>query len=51
MEITLTKNEAWRILDSIVAYRKDYDVAPVASKAIKSAEKKIKKAIKEEQGE
>jgi exonuclease VII small subunit len=51
MEIHSTKNEAWRVLDSITAYRKNYDVAAVASKAIKSAEKKIKQAIKQDNSE
>lgn len=47
MKVDLTKVEVWRILDAIIAYKKDYEVSSAASKTINNLEKKLKKAMKE----
>jgi hypothetical protein len=47
MDIRLTKVEIWRILDAIIAYKKDYEVSSAVSKTINNLEKKLKKAMKE----
>jgi hypothetical protein len=45
MMIDLTVNEMWKILDAIVAYRKDYAVSGVVEKTLLTIEKKIKDNI------
>lgn len=47
MQIDLTKAEAWRIIDAIVAYKKDYSVSTAVSKTINNLEKRLKKALKD----
>jgi len=47
INVDLTDAEIWRILDAIVAYKKDYYVADAVTKTITNLEKKLKKAIKE----
>ena len=42
-------SEMWKILDAIKAYHKDYYVNDSVTKMLKGIERKIKKAIKEEQ--
>jgi hypothetical protein len=48
MEVEITKSEAWRILDAIIAYKKDYYVDASVTKTIKNVEKKLKKAIRQD---
>jgi len=48
MMIDLTVNEMWKILDAIVAYRKDYAVSGAVEKTILTVEKKIKDIISQE---
>ena len=48
MEIEVTKQEAWRILDSIIAYKDDYELSATVTKTIKSIERKMKKIVNEE---
>lgn len=48
MQVDLTKAEAWRIMDAIVAYREDYHVSKAVEKTIKNVEEKLTKAIKNE---
>lgn len=47
MQIDLTKAEAWRIIDAIVAYKEDYHVSKTVQKTIANIEKKIKEALDE----
>ena len=47
INVDLTDAEIWRILDAIVAYKKDYYVAAAVTKTITPLEKKLKKAITE----
>lgn len=47
MNVDLTKAEAWRIMDAIVAYKEDYHVSKTVQKTIASVEKKIKEALDE----
>lgn len=47
MLIDLNKQEAWRLLDALIAYKKDYDVAAAVNKTIKTLEKKLKKIVNE----
>ena len=48
METNITAQEAWRILDALVAYRDDYELSVPVIKTIKSVEKKMKKIVDEE---
>ena len=45
MQIDITKTEAWRILDSLEAYKKDYELSVPVNKTIKAVEKKLKKIV------
>jgi len=47
MNIDLTKNEAWKILDALASYKKDYALSGVVIKTIDSAIKKLKDFIDE----
>ena len=46
-QVDLTKTEAWRILDALRVYKKDYELPESAKKTIRSAEKKLKKVVNE----
>ena len=48
MTTEITQQEAWRILDALVAYRDDYELSVPVIKTIKSVEKKMKKIVDEE---
>ena len=48
METNITSQEAWRILDSIVSYRDDYELSVTVIKTLDSVEKKMKKIVDEE---
>jgi len=45
MMIELTANEVWKILDAIVAYRKDYAVSGAVEKTFSNLEKKLNNLI------
>jgi hypothetical protein len=47
MEIELSKQEAWKILDAISAYKKDYTVTGAVSKTFDNITKKLKGIVKE----
>lgn len=47
MEIDISKQEAWKILDALVAYKKDYTLTGPVNKIFESVTKKIKEVIKE----
>lgn len=47
MTLDLTKNEMWKILDAIEAYKKDYAVSGVVQKTLDSVSKKLKDSINE----
>ena len=44
-QIDITKTEAWRILDALQVYKKDYELPESAKKTIRSAERKLKKVV------
>ena len=45
MDIDINKQEAWRILDAITAYKEDYELATAVKNTIKNIEKKMKKVV------
>ncbi len=47
METNITPQEAWRILDALIAYKDDYELSVPVIKTIKSIEKKMKKIVNE----
>lgn len=47
MNVELSTNEMWKILDAIVAYRKDYAVSGAVEKTLSNVEKKLKGIINE----
>lgn len=47
MTTEITQQEAWRILDAIIAYNDDYELSVPVIKTIKSIEKKMKKIVNE----
>lgn len=47
MMIDLTTNEMTKILDAIVAYRKDYAVSGAVEKTLSNVEKKIREKMAE----
>lgn len=48
MQIDITKQEAWKILDAIVAYKKDYELSKAILATFKSVEKKMTKIVNED---
>jgi len=46
-KVDLTKTEAWRILDALNVYKKDYELTEYVKKTIRNAEKKLKKIVNE----
>lgn len=48
MSTDITAQEAWRILDAIIAYKEDYELSVPVMKTIKSIEKKMKKIVDED---
>ena len=44
-QVDLTKTEAWRILDALQIYKKDYELPDSVKRTIRSAEKKLKKLV------
>ena len=47
MNIELSKNEAWKILDALQAYKKDYALTAPVTKTIEVLTKKLKGLINE----
>jgi|LakMenE18May11ns_1017448.scaffolds.fasta_scaffold9905882_4 hypothetical protein len=47
MMIQLTSNEAWKILDAITAYKKDYAVSGAVEKTFGNIEKKLREILNE----
>ena len=43
--IDLSKNEIWKILDAIIAYKKDYAVSGVVEKTLTNLEVKLKDIV------
>jgi len=46
-QVELTKTEAWRILDALQVYKKDYELTDYVKRTIRNAEKKLKKVVNE----
>ena len=49
MKVEITKQEAWRILDSIIAYKDDYELSTAVKTTIRTIEKKMKKIVNDEE--
>jgi hypothetical protein len=47
MEIDISKQEAWKLLDAIGAYKKDYTVTGPVSKIFDNVTKKLKEIVQE----
>ena len=45
--IDINKNEAWKILDALASYKKDYELSVPVIKIIDSAIKKIRDFVNE----
>jgi hypothetical protein len=45
MNIDISKQEAWKILDALASYKKDYVVTGVVIKTIDNIEKKLKEIV------
>lgn len=45
MQIELSKQEAWKILDAITAYTKDYTVTGAVNKTFNNVISKLKKVV------
>lgn len=45
MNIDINKQEAWRILDAIIAYKEDYELSVAVKNTIKNIENKMKKVV------
>jgi hypothetical protein len=48
MQIEINKQEAWRMLDALECYEKDYSVSVAATKTIQQLKKKLKKIVNSE---
>jgi hypothetical protein len=49
MEIDITKQEAWKLIDAIQAYMKDYTVTGPVHKTFDAITKKLKGVLQEKQ--
>jgi hypothetical protein len=47
MQIEISKNEAWKILDAIKAYQKDYALTGPVDKLLSNMVKKLKSVTEE----
>lgn len=47
MQIEINKQEAWKLLDALVAYKKDYTLTEPVNKIFDSITKKLKLIVKE----
>lgn len=48
MTIELNKQEAWRLLDALECYQKDYSVSTASNNTIETVKKKLKKVVNSE---
>jgi hypothetical protein len=46
MQIDINKQEAWKLMDALDAYKKDYTVTKPVTKIFDSITKKLKEVIK-----
>jgi len=46
MEIDITKQEAWKLIDAVQAYMKDYTVTGAVHKTFDNITKKLKQVVK-----
>ena len=47
MQIEISKQEAWKLIDAVQAYMKDYTVTAPVHKTFDNITKKLKEVIKE----
>jgi len=47
MQIDINKQEAWKILDALVAYKKDYTLTGPVNKIFETVTKKLKEVVQE----
>jgi hypothetical protein len=47
MEIDITKQEAWKLMDALIAYKKDYTVTKPVIKIFDGITKKLKGVLQE----
>jgi len=47
MEIDISKQEAWKLLDALVAYKKDYTLTGPVNKIFDNITKKLKMVLKD----
>lgn len=47
MEIDITKQEAWKLMDALIAYKKDYTVTKPVIKIFDTITKKLKGVLQE----
>jgi hypothetical protein len=47
MEIDITKQEAWKLIDAVNAYLKDYTLTGAVHKTFDNITKKLKDVVKE----
>jgi len=47
MQIDITKNEAWKIIDALASYKKDYALTAPVIKTIDNLTKKLKEITNE----
>ena len=47
MSIDINKNEAWKILDALASYKKDYALSGAVVKTIENITKKLKEITNE----
>lgn len=51
MQIEISKNEAWKILDAVQSYQKDYALTQTATKILSAVEKKMKEVTNSKWGD
>jgi len=47
MTVEINKQEAWKILDAIEAYKSDYELSKAILSTFKNIEKKMKEVVEE----
>jgi hypothetical protein len=47
MQIDISKQEAWKLLDALVAYKKDYTLTGPVNKIFDNVTKKLKQVVEE----
>jgi hypothetical protein len=47
MQVEITKQEAWKLMDALDAYKKDYTLTGPVNKIFDNITKKLKEVIKE----